>query len=190
LGDHQIDNTALVLAAVELLNQRKTQVTEQEIKKGLTHIHWPGRLEIVSTQPFILVDGAHNLIAARHLARHLANNFSDRQITLVIGILDDKPYGSILKSLLPLCRRVILTRARIDRALNPEILHAEARKMTADITLIPDVARAVAHAVKTARSKEIICIAGSLYVVGEAKEALGSGFKGSRLEGLGSFNLT
>jgi dihydrofolate synthase/folylpolyglutamate synthase len=190
LGDHQIDNTALVLAAVELLNQRKTQVTEQEIKKGLTHIHWPGRLEIVSTQPFILVDGAHNLIAARHLARHLANNFSDRQITLVIGILDDKPYGSILKSLLPLCRRVILTRARIDRALNPEILHAEARKMTADITLIPDVARAVSHAVKTARSKEIICIAGSLYVVGEAKEALGSGFKGSRLEGLGSFNLT
>ena len=52
--------------------------------------------------------------------------------------------------------------------------------MTADITLIPDVARAVAHAIKNARSKEIICIAGSLYVAGEAKEALGSGFKGSR----------
>jgi dihydrofolate synthase/folylpolyglutamate synthase len=179
LGDHQIDNAALVLAAVEVLNRRKTQVTEQNIKKGLTNIHWPGRLEIVSTQPFILMDGAHNLIAARRLARHLANNFSDRQIAMVIGILDDKPYGSILQSLLPLCRRVVLTRARIDRALDPEILYSEAQKMAVDITLIPDVAAAVAHVVETARPKEVICIAGSLYVVGEAKEALGSRFKGS-----------
>ena len=175
LGDHQIDNSALVLAAVEVLNQQKTRVTEHEIKKGLANIYWPGRLEIVSTKPFILVDGAHNLIAARHLARHLSKNFSDRKITLVIGILDDKPYGSILKSLVPLCRRVILTRARIDRALDPEILYSQARKMAADITLIPDVARAVSHAVKAARSKDIICIAGSLYVVGEAKEAFEKG---------------
>ena len=175
LGDHQVENSALVLAAVEVLNQRKTQVTEQDIKKGLASVHWPGRLEIVCTNPFILVDGAHNLIAARHLARHLSKNFGNRQITLVIGILDDKPYGSILKSLLPLCRRVILTRAKIDRALDPEILYLEAQKMAADITLIPDVARALAQAVKTARSNEIICIAGSLYVVGEAKVALQKG---------------
>jgi dihydrofolate synthase/folylpolyglutamate synthase len=175
LGDHQIDNTALALAAIELLNQRKTQVTEQEIKKGLVNIHWPGRLEIVSTKPFILMDGAHNLIAARRLARYLSKSFSDRQITLVIGILDDKPYGAILKSLLPLCRRVILTRARVDRALSPEILYSEAQKMAADISLTPDVAGAVTHAVRTARSKEVICIAGSLYVVGEAKEAFEKG---------------
>ena len=175
LGDHQIDNSALVLAAVEVLNRRKTKITEPEIKKGLANTHWPGRLEIVSTKPFILVDGAHNLIAARRLARHLSNNFSDQQITLVIGILDDKPYGSILKSLVPLCRRVILTRARIDRALSPEMLYSEAQKMAADITLIPDVAGAVTHAARTARPDEVICIAGSLYVVGEAKAALSSG---------------
>jgi dihydrofolate synthase/folylpolyglutamate synthase len=175
LGDHQVENSALVLAAIEVLNQRKMQVTEQDIRKGLADVHWPGRLEIVCTKPFILVDGAHNLIAARHLARHLSQNYSNRQITLVIGILDDKPYGSILRSLLPLCRRVILTRAQIDRALSPETLYREAQKILADITLIPDVARAVAHAVKTARSNEIICIAGSLYVVGEAKEAFEKG---------------
>jgi dihydrofolate synthase/folylpolyglutamate synthase len=175
LGDHQVENSALALAAVEVLNQRKTQVTEQDIKKGLANVHWPGRLEIVCTHPFILVDGAHNLIAARHLARHLSKFYGNRQITLVIGILDDKPYISILKSLLPLCRRVILTRAKIDRALDPEILYLEAQKMAADIALIPDVARAVAHAAETARPKEVICIAGSLYVVGEAKEALEKG---------------
>ncbi len=175
IGDHQITNAALVLAAVELLNRKKTKISEHHIRAGLTHIHWPGRLEIVSTDPFILLDGAHNLMAARHLARYLSKNLGNRRITLVIGILDDKPYASILKSLLPLCRRVVLTRARIDRALDPEILNAVAQKIVADITVIPDVARAVAYAAKTARSNEVICIAGSLYVVGEAKEAFEKG---------------
>ncbi|UCE53384.1 MAG: bifunctional folylpolyglutamate synthase/dihydrofolate synthase [Desulfobacterales bacterium] len=175
VGDHQIDNSALVLAAIELLNQKKAGISMQNIKKGLTDMHWPGRLEIVSTDPFIMLDGAHNLIAARYLARYLSQNLADRRITLVIGILNDKPYASILKSLLPLCRRVILTRARIDRALDPQKLYTVAKETIADITIIPDVTQAVAHAVEEYRPKEAICIAGSLYVVGEAMEAFEKG---------------
>ena len=175
LGDHQIDNSALVLAAIEILKQRKVGISLQNIKKGLTDMHWPGRLEIVSKDPFIVLDGAHNLIAARHLARYMSQNLADRRITLVVGILNDKPYASILKSLLPLCRRVILTRARIDRALDPKTLYTVAKETIANIAIIPDVTQAVAHAVEEYRPKEAICIAGSLYVVGEAMEAFEKG---------------
>ena len=170
IGKHQISNAALVLAACELLIKNNLNLTLKNIKDGLEQNRWPGRLEIVSSSPLILLDGAHNFIAARHLARYLSENLSDRNITLVIGILDDKPYKAILNDLLPLCRKVILTRPKIDRALEPEKLYPVARKIISDIHVIPDVDKAIIHAVGNASPEDAVCIAGSLYVVGEAKE--------------------
>jgi len=170
MGRHQVNNAALVLAACEVLNQDKLNLTLQTIKDGLKQNRWPGRLEVVSSAPLILLDGAHNFIAARNLARYLGENFSHRNITLVIGILDDKPYKAILKTLLPLCKKVILTRPKIDRAMAPENLHSTAKEFISDIQIIPDVHKAIAHAVEKASPEDVICIAGSLYVVGEAKE--------------------
>jgi len=169
-GAHQIDNAALVLASCEILNKNNLGLTLQHIKDGLVQNRWPGRLEIVSESPLILLDGAHNFIAARNLAGYLSENLSDRKITLVIGILDDKPCAPMLKTLIPLCSKVILTRPKIDRALPPETLYPIAREMISDIHIIPDVDKAVIHAIETASPKDAICIAGSLYVVGEAKE--------------------
>jgi dihydrofolate synthase/folylpolyglutamate synthase len=170
IGKHQINNAALVLAACELLIKNHLDLTLTNIKDGLEQNRWPGRLEIVSSSPLILLDGAHNFIAARHLARYLSENLSDRNITLLIGILDDKPYKTILKDLLPLCRKVILTRPKIDRALAPEKLYPVAQKIISDIHVIPDVDKAIIHAIENASPEDVICIAGSLYVVGEAKE--------------------
>ena len=170
IGKHQINNAALVLAACELLIKNNLNLTLKNIKDGLEQNRWPGRLEIVSSSPMILLDGAHNFIAARKLARYLSENLSDRNITLLIGILDDKPYKAILKDLLPLCRKVILTRPKIDRALAPEKLYPIAQKIISDIHVIPDVDKAIIHAIENASPDDVICIAGSLYVVGEAKE--------------------
>jgi len=170
IGKHQINNAALVLAACELLIKNHLNLTLTNIKDGLEQNRWPGRLEIVSSSPLILLDGAHNFIAARHLARYLSENLSDRNITLIIGILDDKPYKAILKDLLPLCQKVILTRPKIDRALAPEKLYPVAQKIISDIHIIPDVDKAIIYAIENASPKDVICIAGSLYVVGEAKE--------------------
>jgi len=172
LGNYQVDNAALVVAACEVLNRKKANISIESIKEGLTNNHWPGRLEVVSKNPFILLDGAHNLIAARNLAKYLSNNLSNRNITLVVGILNDKPYSDMLKSLLPICKRVVITSPKIDRALAPEKLSAVAERFISNITIIPDVGEAVKFAIKTALPGDAICIAGSLYVVGEAKETL------------------
>ncbi len=89
------------------------------------------------------------MAAARNLARFLATNLAGRDITLVVGILDDKPYKAMLKSLLPHANRVILTRAKIDRALAPQRLLEAVKKMSFDAIIIPDVAQAVKHAIDT-----------------------------------------
>lgn len=174
-GSYQVDNAALVLAACELINKTNASIALTEIKEGLSKNSWPGRLEIVSEKPLIILDGAHNLAAARNLAGFLSTNLTGRTLTMVIGILDDKPYRAMLKSLLAPADRVILTQARIDRALEPQKLHEAAKNFIPDAIIVPEVEQAVKHAIDTAPSHGAICIAGSLYVVGEAKEALEKG---------------
>jgi dihydrofolate synthase/folylpolyglutamate synthase len=174
-GHYQVENAALAIAACELLNKNHTSISQQSIRDGLTKTSWPGRLEIVSEHPMIILDGAHNLMAARELAKFLGNNLAQRSITLVVGILDDKPYQSMLKSLLPVCSRVIVTRAKTDRALDPLRLFETAKKTLSDVRIVSDVAQAFTQAVAEADFNDVICIAGSLYVVGEAKAAIEKG---------------
>ena len=175
-GSHQIENAALVLAASEILIKNNVTVKQDSIRKGLSQNLWPGRLEIFSNDPLLILDGAHNLAAARNLSKFLSTNLGGQRLTLVIGILDDKPYKEMLKSLLPLASRVIITQAKINRALAPQILYEVAQEHNLDATIISDVAQAVRHAVDTSAPNTAICIAGSLYVVGEAKEALEKNF--------------
>ncbi|MFH0994313.1 MAG: folylpolyglutamate synthase/dihydrofolate synthase family protein [Pseudomonadota bacterium] len=171
-GSHQVQNAALVLAACELLNRSNTILSLEHIQIGLDNTRWPGRLEVVSDHPMIILDGAHNLNASKELAKYLGTELKGRRITLVIGILEDKPYAAILEHLLPVCSRVILTSPKIDRALPVDTLYPIAAALTADVQTIPDVSRAIAFAVQNARPEEVICVAGSLYVVGEAKAFL------------------
>jgi dihydrofolate synthase/folylpolyglutamate synthase len=86
--------------------------------------------------------------------------------------LDDKPYRAMLQALVPICRRVILTQPRIDRRLPAQVLLPVVKEFTDDVTVVPDVQSAVLGAINTAGANDAVCIAGSLYVVGEAKEAL------------------
>ena len=174
-GDYQTQNAALVLAACELLLTRAPLISPQSIREGLLTNRWPGRLEVVSEKPLIMFDGAHNLEAARQLARHLSAHFREREITMVIGILDDKPYRSMLRLLLPMATRLIITQAKINRALPAEKIEATARRLVSDIRIIPDVGAALRCAVATAAPDSLTLVAGSLYVVGEAKAALEKG---------------
>jgi dihydrofolate synthase/folylpolyglutamate synthase len=171
-GPHQADNAALALAACERLIESGVPISEDAIRSGLQGTRWPGRLEVVMEQPLVVLDGAHNLMAARNLARYLEHRMKGRRLSLVIGILDDKPADAMLAALLPMADRVFVTQARIDRAIPAEVLARRAERRHADVTVIPDVARAVAAAVDGSGPQDAVCIAGSLYVVGEAVPAV------------------
>jgi len=168
-GRHQVENAAIALASCEVIKKRGASIPYDNIKKGLAKNKWPARLEVVSKNPTVILDGAHNLSAARNLKRYLNKNLKDRKITLVIGILDDKPYKAMLQTLIPGCHRVILSRPEIDRALEPEKLHPIAKSLNSNVFIVPKVAEAIKYALENSSSNEVICIAGSLYVAGEAK---------------------
>ena len=171
-GDYQTLNAALVLAACELLSPKAPRLTLERIRAGLLTTRWPGRLEIVSQKPLLMLDGAHNLDAAKQLARHLRAHFKDRFITMVFGILDDKPYAAMLKLLAPLAGRVIATQAQTGRALPAEKIAASVQALIDDVGIIRNVGDALSYAMQTAAPESVILVAGSLYVVGEAKAAL------------------
>jgi dihydrofolate synthase/folylpolyglutamate synthase len=174
-GGFQIDNSALVLAGCEVLIRRGVGVNGRHIRNGLLTHRWPGRIETVSTDPLIILDGAHNLAAARNLAAYLKDHFAGRSITLVVGILDDKPYRRMLKSLLPVAERVIFTEAEIGRALPAGRLAEAASGSKTKIEIVGNVPDAVQRALDSLPDHGLICIAGSLYVVGEAKSAFSKG---------------
>jgi dihydrofolate synthase / folylpolyglutamate synthase len=176
LGRYQIDNAALTIAACELLKKDFPNINEESIRCGLQKNVWHGRIELVSKSPLIILDGAHNLAACKELAFFLLNDdeiISGKDITLILGILDDKPYEHIMKILLPACKRVIFTKPIIERAIEPEKLLKTAEKLSfkQEAYIIPNVKDALLYAAKIS-SDDAICAAGSLYVVGEAKAYL------------------
>ncbi|MDZ7667244.1 MAG: folylpolyglutamate synthase/dihydrofolate synthase family protein [Desulfotignum sp.] len=176
-GDHQKENLGMALAACELIfdkykeNDSRYHLTPDLVRQGLAGTRWPGRLEVIQQNPLVILDGAHNLKASQVLARYLSTTLADRKLTLVIGILDDKPYEAMLKNLLSVAHRVIITRAKIDRSLPTAVLAAAAKKnFTGPVQVIEKVSEAVSHAISSTSDKDAVCIAGSLYVAGEAKE--------------------
>ena len=178
-GPHQTENAALALAACDLLSDKiladsgKSMITETSVGTGLATTKWPGRLEYIMTSPDVIIDGAHNLHAAENLGMYLAENFNQKHLTMVIGILNDKPYKEMLTNLLACADKIIFTRAKIDRSLDPAVLRDFAQTFSsAHIQIIEDVAEAVEHAVKSASSDDAVCIAGSLYVAGEARDKI------------------
>ncbi len=184
LGRYQTDNASLVIAACEILMKDFPKINEEAIRKGLKNIVWEGRLDIVSKSPFIMLDGAHNIAACRELAFFLKNNemLKDKDITFILGALDDKPYETILKILLPVCKKAIFTKPIIERAMLPEKLLHTAEKFFPDkeYHIIPDIKDALKYAIENSLQNEAICAAGSLYVVGEAKAYLNESLSGKK----------
>ena len=171
-GSHQAQNAALALAVCEVLGRIGLELPPEQIRAGLLQTRWPGRLEVVSTEPFVLLDGAHNLTAARNLASHLTSELSHRRITLVVGMLDDKPYRDMLQALVPTSQKVVVTRPKIGRGLPAETLLPVVRKMNPNVAVVADVGRALRQAIAETGPADAVVVAGSLYVVGEAKQAL------------------
>lgn len=176
-GEHQRENLSLALAAVELIFEQNQgtepgyELSRELVHRGLAQVKWPGRLEKIMDHPLVILDGAHNLKASVLLGKYLNQTLGDKKLTLVIGILDDKPYEAMLAQLLPRAQRVIVTKAKINRSIEPAVLTAAVKKtFNGELQIIEDVKDAVSYAISTSHNEDAICIAGSLYVAGEAKE--------------------
>ncbi|MDQ2952109.1 MAG: bifunctional folylpolyglutamate synthase/dihydrofolate synthase, partial [Chloroflexota bacterium] len=138
---------------------------------GLAALRWPGRFEIVSGSPTIVLDGAHNDGSALALAVALRETFPRRKIRFVLGLMVDKDARAVTKPLMPLASAIEATRPRGARALAPGSLARLIRGVP--VRTHDDVAAAIAAARRDATAREVVCVTGSLALVGEAREVLG-----------------
>ncbi len=168
-GRHQIINAACALGAVELLGKRGLYVDNGSILEGLAGCRWEGRLEVLRERPTVVVDGAHNPAGASVLQGALKEDFSFRKLILIFGVLADKDYRAMLGRLAPLAGHVILTRPREERALPPEIPARWLRTTGRRAEVIEDSGKALECALRLAGENDLVCITGSLYLVGETR---------------------
>ena len=170
-GGHQVRNAALALAAIETLRAQGVNITERAIRKGLREASWPGRFEILSRRPLVVLDGAHNPNGAAALKEALSS-LKKKRLILVIGIMSDKDIDGIMKELVPASDLVIATRPKGERsAALPALMQAASRygKPVAGVEAVKDACK---KALSIASPADCILVAGSLFTVGEAREYL------------------
>ncbi len=170
LGDYQYNNAAIALAAIELLRTKNYHIGDKAIYKGLRDVCWPGRLEIVKKAPVVILDGAHNPVAMKSLRKALIKNFNFEKLILILGIMEDKNINGMLKEIVPYAQKVILCKPNMDRAASPTVLAGTIKGYNVKHYKIDDVKEATLYALSIASRKDLICIAGSLFTVGEASE--------------------
>jgi dihydrofolate synthase/folylpolyglutamate synthase len=174
LGRHQGENIAVAIATVEQLQVNGVYITDNDIVEGIAAASHPGRMEIVSEKPFVLLDGAHNPAGMTMLAKTIQDDFSSNRLILVLGVLKDKDITSMISTIVPLADIVIVTKSANPRATDPlslqEIIKGfDASKVVFVEASIPE---AIDHARRIAGRKDLICVSGSLFTVGEARSYL------------------
>jgi dihydrofolate synthase/folylpolyglutamate synthase len=180
LGDHQRLNAALALAVVDVL-QGRLPVSGDRICAGLSRVHWPGRLQII-TRPDgrrILLDGAHNIAGVEALAAALEKFFPNARPTMILGMLADKDWRPMCARLAMLADRILTVPVGSERTAKAADLAAVCRAAGP-----PSVAEcsSPAEALELAAADSFVVITGSLYLVGEALQLLEPGSAGGEVE--------
>ncbi|MGL4879208.1 MULTISPECIES: bifunctional folylpolyglutamate synthase/dihydrofolate synthase [Paraclostridium] len=170
IGDHQIKNSIVALNVIEYLNDIKiTNISEENIRKGLLETKWPGRIEKISENPMFIIDGAHNEEGAKSLANSIDKYFENKNKILVIGMLEDKDIDSVLDLLIPKFNKVITTTPDNPRAIDANKLKEKIERYNIEVTCKPNIKEAVDYALEISNKDDVIISAGSLYMIGNVR---------------------
>jgi dihydrofolate synthase/folylpolyglutamate synthase len=169
-GEHQIVNAAIAVAVADALRIQGVPFPIPSMQQALANVTIPGRLETVDYGGVdVLLDGAHNLDGAVALRRHFAHRGA-AGFQLIVGFSKDKPWQDMLAQWAPLAARVIGVPLRSGRSMDPEIMRADVEGIGIPFLVCPDAASALRQAKASAPTQ--IVVAGSLFLVGEARATL------------------
>lgn len=167
LGAYQAENAACALAVIDELDERGFKVSEDQIRHGLISTRWPGRLDVVSKDPLVILDGSHNPDGVTTTVKVL-KDLKVVPLTFVLGCMDDKDARGIVRAIAPLASMVICTQSRYKRALPAEKLaKIVEEEFAGPRSVVPQSEEAFRKALADYSGKGV-CVIGSLYVVGEA----------------------
>jgi dihydrofolate synthase/folylpolyglutamate synthase len=174
LGLHQLLNCSVVLHAVEALMHQGIIIHEENIYSGLKKVVWPGRMEIMSNSPLVLIDGAHNIDAITKLAESVDTYFQYKNLYLILGILADKQVENMVKVIGAKATSVFTVTPNSERAEGA----AELKHIVTSLGIPCESYEEYRDAYKAALSKcnkdDILLISGSLYMIGDMRKIIRS----------------
>ena len=170
-GAHQIRNAGVAIAALEIIDNR-FPTSEVAIRSGLQNVSWPGRMEVILTDPAVIIDGAHNNEGIDALIDELRQLRRGRRIRVLFAVMEDKDWRFMLAALAGVVDEIVFTRvSQLERSADPaQLQEAVADKLQSQV--IPDPRLAVETLVQSAAPDELIVITGSLYLLGEVRPLL------------------
>jgi len=164
-GRFQRQNAAVALAALELINS-VFPVSEENLRHGLRAVTWPGRLDVVSEHPLVVLDGAHNPQAVETLIAELPDLLSGKRVKMLFSVMRDKDWRSMIPLLTQIADEVIVTRVQQPRAEDPAVLQA-AFAPFCPVRVMLDAREACRDLMAESGPDEAVVVCGSLFLVGE-----------------------
>ncbi len=172
LGEHQVENAANAVAAAEVLAEKGARIGAADIAAGLSGVDWPGRLQVLRRRPWLVVDGAHNTYSMRKLGEALRDYFRYDRLTLVLGFSGDKDVPGMVAEVVKITRDIILVASRHPRSVKTALLVEEFKKHGIEPRQADSVSKAVKLALASAGPNDLICAAGSVFIVAEVMEGV------------------
>ena len=170
VGRHQRANAAVALAALELVQER-FPVDEKDVRDGLRQVRWPGRLEVMLERPTVILDGAHNPEGVNALVEALAVLRRGRCLKLLFATMADKEWELMLRTLAGSVDEIVFTKVNMERSADPRLL-AEKLAQPIPRRVISESRAALSTLLREADDRDIIVVAGSLYLLGEVRPML------------------
>ncbi len=171
LGHHQVQNGCTAYVALQLAAEGGLPIGLEAIRIGLSNVHWAGRFQVLSVEPTVVLDSAHNRDSALQLRIALDDYFPGRPVRMVFGASSDKDVRGMLLELSPRVSRVILTQADHPRAEGPGALAEQVRSFGQPVEVVVPVAEALRIAMQDLQMDEVVLVTGSIFVVGSALAA-------------------
>lgn len=173
LGKHQMKNASVAVKAAGLLMEKGWRITDATLRKGLANAKWPGRLEILSREPLLLIDAAHNIEGARVLRTALDEYFPGRRISFIMGVSNDKDYRAMAQTVITRSTRIITVTPNSVKALPAAILADAVSTCCNNVQVSDTIEEAVRASLAVVAPDEVICAFGSLYYIGAVRDFYG-----------------
>lgn len=173
LGEHQIINLSVAMQAIEVLNNKNIiDISIANIVKSIKNVSWKGRLEVLSNNPYVVIDGAHNIQGIKTLSRNIKKYFKYENLYLILGILADKDVEEMIKIITPMAKKVYSVTPNSIRGELAESLKDEVSKFNKNCKAFDKYEEAYLAALNDASEKDLILASGSLYMIGDMRKII------------------
>ena len=169
IGGHQLENARTAYTALQIIKGKGFKISEENIREGFRRIDWPGRMEIISRDPLIIVDGAHNRDSFRKFRKTIDTYLADKKKLLIFGASEDKEVELMLKQIQSSINELIITKAQHPRALEGEDIADKAEKLNIRYRITDCVEDALDAALQDSDNQTVILAAGSIFIAGAVK---------------------